>query len=59
MHGYPDPYLIAPSSPCGAELALDTFNDMLSLNNNQPIDGLAEFAYHRYCEAKRKTASFD
>jgi hypothetical protein len=50
-HGYPDPYLIAPSTPCGAELALNTFNDMLHRNNNLPIDGLDEFAYHRYCEA--------
>ena len=49
--GVPDPYIIAPSSNCGAETALNAFNQLLNLNNGNLPVGLDEFAYHRYCMA--------
>jgi hypothetical protein len=48
-NGIPDPYLIAPSSPCGPEKALNAFSEMLKANNGELPNGLDEFAYHRYC----------
>ncbi len=49
-NGIPDPYLIAPSSPCGPEKALTAFDEMLKANNGALPTGLDEFAYHRYCQ---------
>jgi hypothetical protein len=50
-NGINDPYLIAPSSACGPEKALNAFDEMLRFNNGVPPRGLNEFAYHRYCIA--------
>ena len=50
-NGISDPYIIAPSSACGPETALNAFNSMLKNNNGQLPAGLDEFAYHRYCQA--------